>query len=42
MRLRKYKVQSEVLSSHCVRLYFDYGESLHATFRMNVDFCLAS
>jgi hypothetical protein len=25
MRLRKVNVRSEVLSSHCVRLYFDYG-----------------
>lgn len=26
MRLRKYKIQSEVLSNHCVRIYFDYGK----------------
>ncbi|KAF9452970.1 hypothetical protein P691DRAFT_755995 [Macrolepiota fuliginosa MF-IS2] len=25
MRLRKYKIKSEILSNHCVRLYFDYA-----------------
>ncbi|KAJ3562122.1 hypothetical protein NP233_g9774 [Leucocoprinus birnbaumii] len=25
MRLRKYKIRSEVLSQHCIRLYFDYA-----------------
>lgn len=26
LRLRKVPVRSEVLSDHCVRLYFDYGQ----------------
>ena len=29
LRLRKVPVRSEVLSNHCVRLYFDYGEYLY-------------
>ena len=29
MRLRKHKVRSEVLSNHCIRLYFDYSELVY-------------
>ena len=30
-RLRKVPVRSEVLSDHCVRLYFDYGKDERAS-----------
>ncbi|KAF9452928.1 hypothetical protein P691DRAFT_695928 [Macrolepiota fuliginosa MF-IS2] len=32
MRLRKYKIRSEVLSNHCVRLYFDYATPVPGSF----------
>ncbi|KAL9710960.1 hypothetical protein Ac2012v2_005500 [Leucoagaricus gongylophorus] len=32
MRLRKHKVRSEVLSNHCIRLYFDYTTPPPGTF----------
>ena len=32
LRLRKVPVRAEVLSDHCVRLHFDYGEHIHFHF----------